>query len=73
MMRLNIPVLHETEYVDGVEKTVKLVTFNASLFALVRSALDIVCKGTRCALTPFDSHLMSMISHIMSQGVLSAR
>lgn len=41
MMRLNIPVRQVP--VDGVE--VKMVTFNATLFALVRTTLGIDCKG----------------------------
>ena len=45
MMRLNIPVRHEKEVVEGVEKDVKVVTFNATLFALVRTTLEIDCKG----------------------------
>ena len=45
MMRLNIPIHKETEEVDGVKKEVKIVTFNATLFALVRTSLEIDCKG----------------------------
>ena len=45
MMRLNIPIRTMTETVDDVEKEVRVVSFNASLFALVRSVLEIDCRG----------------------------
>ena len=45
-MHLNIPIRHDKEIVDGVEKEVKVISFNATLFALVRTALDVDCKGT---------------------------
>jgi hypothetical protein len=40
-MRLNIPI--RIERVDGVD--IKMVTFNATLFALVKTTLEIDCKG----------------------------
>ena len=40
-----MPIVHEMEEVDEVRKEVKKVTFNATLFALVRTALDVDCQG----------------------------
>ena len=47
MMRLNIPVLYEEEKKEGTEemKRVKRISFNATLFALVKCNLKIGCQG----------------------------
>ena len=48
MMRLNIPIFYEQERVEGSTemREVKKVTFNATLFALVKNVLKIGCTGT---------------------------
>ena len=71
MMRLNIPVRMEKEVVEGVERDVKVVTFNATLFALVRTTLDIDCKGNGCGHThtrtySSHTHIHSHHTHIHS-------
>jgi len=47
MMRLNIPIVIEEEEVEGSQEVrkVKKVTFNATLFALVKNVLEIGCTG----------------------------
>ncbi len=66
MMRLNIPIIYEQEKVEGSMEVrrVKKVTFNATLFALVRNVLDIGCTGTTLylsllSLSPIWCHLMN--------------
>lgn len=47
MMRLNIPIHYEEEKVEGSDEVrrVQKISFNATLFALVKSSLKIGCPG----------------------------